>query len=43
MLPAERVRRSDAAPPDVPFALVEKVRGLDMEDVRKKMAEQAAG
>jgi protein ImuB len=27
LLPAERVRRSNAAPPDVPFALVEKVRG----------------
>lgn len=27
MLSAERVRRSNAAPPDVPFALVEKVRG----------------
>lgn len=27
LLPAERVRRSNAAPPDQPFALVEKVRG----------------
>jgi protein ImuB len=27
LLSAERVRRSNAAPPDVPFALVEKVRG----------------
>ena len=27
LLPAERVRRSNAALPDVPFALVEKVRG----------------
>lgn len=27
LLSAERVRRSNAAPPDIPFALVEKVRG----------------
>jgi protein ImuB len=27
LLSAERVRRSSAAPPDIPFALVEKVRG----------------
>ena len=27
LLSAERVRRSNAAPPDAPFALVEKVRG----------------
>ena len=27
LLPAERARRSNAAPPDAPFALVEKIRG----------------
>jgi protein ImuB len=27
LLPAERARRSNAAPPELPFALVEKVRG----------------